>query len=67
VGEPGLGIVRRDRSQSLSHRLFQRLGCARFQAAKAQDSPIQKFQIRVDQAAYTGLPVWIHADLPPAT
>lgn len=29
----------------------------------AEDSPVQKFHIEVDQPAYTNLPLWIRADL----
>lgn len=31
--------------------------------ARAQSSGVQKFQIRVPDPAYTGLPIWVYADL----
>lgn len=36
---------------------------ATLSSAHAQVSSVQKFQIRVTDPAYTGLPVWINADL----
>jgi hypothetical protein len=33
---------------------------------RAQTVPVQKFNISVDQPAYTGQPLWLHADVTPA-
>lgn len=38
---------------------------AALSSARAQESSVQKFQIHVTDPAYTGLPVWIYAELNP--